>query len=102
MTAEWIYAGVLVILSFIFDLVPGAKDWWEKQPEEIKRWGWLIGSAGVPMALWALACYGNLALFGFKYQCDGQGLLNMAVLGIGAYWLSQGGHSLAKLSDGAY
>lgn len=102
MTAEVIYTGVQLILALVFDLVPGAKDWWERLPEEGKRWGWLLGSVGVPLALWALNCYAGIELFGFKYSCDQAGLIQMLILGWGGYWLAQGGHTVAKLSDRAY
>lgn len=102
MTAEWIYAGLLLILSFIFDLLPGAKEWWEAQSEHVKRWGWLIGSLGVPIVLWALCCYVSVELFGFTYACDQGGLIRMVVLGFGAYTFSQGGHAVAKLTGKAY
>ena len=102
MTAEWIYAGVLFGLSFVFDLVPGAKEWWEAQNEHAKRWGWLIGSIGTPVALWVVACYAGVSLFGFTYQCDQQGLMNMLGLGFAAYWLSEGGHAVSKKFGGAY
>lgn len=102
MTTEWIYAGLLFILSFVFDLVPGAKQWWEDLPKEAKRWGWLLGTLGLPIVLWLLYCYVGIGLFGFTYTCGQDGLMRMAALGFAAYWLSQGGHGLSKLSGRAY
>jgi hypothetical protein len=98
MSAEWIYAGLLFILSLVFDLVPVVKEWWEEQPTHIKRLGWLIGSFGLPLLLWVLNCYAAIELFGFTYVCDKDGLIQILKLGFAAYGLSQGGHSLAKLS----
>lgn len=102
MSAEWIYAAVLFILSFVFDLVPGAKQWWENLPKEAKRWGWLIGSIGAPVFLWVLACYARLTLFGFNYQCDQQGLMNMLTLGLATYFFSQVSHGVSKKTGKAY
>lgn len=102
MTVEWIYAGLLLVLALVFDLVPGAKQWWEELPKEAKRWGWIVGCTLVPIVLWWLACYAGINVFGFIYACDQDGFIRILALAWGSYVLSQGGHGLAKLSGRAY
>jgi len=102
MTGEAIFAALSFVLSLAFDLMPGLKDKWEALPEDKKDLGWLVASLGVPIGLWALACYAGVELFGFTYQCDTNGFVLILEVGLVAYGLAQGTHKIAKRFLGAY
>ncbi len=96
MTAEFIYTALNVALALALDLVPGLKEKWDGLPEESKRWGWLLGSLTLPIGLWVLACEFAFNPGGFDFDCSPNGMATAVVMGIAAYYLSQGGHALAK------
>lgn len=95
MTGEVVYAALAFVLSLALDIIPGLKDKWKALPKGTKEFGWLIASLGVPMGLWALACYAGVKLF-FEYQCDVNGFVVVMKVGLVAYGLSQGTHKVVK------
>jgi len=86
MTAETVAMIVGAIVSILLEVVPRLKDVWN-------GWEWrrltLLGlSLGVPLAIWALVCYANVAL-PFKVTCGGQGAFDAGVLGFITFLSSQ-------------
>jgi len=95
MTPELILAVLTFIMSLVFDLFPGAKNWWEDLPKETKSWGWLIGCLTIPVGAWMLHCYLNLTIIG-EYDCSANGFVLMIVVALAAYGLTQGTHKAIK------
>jgi len=82
-TLIWSIVGA--VTSLLVEVIPGLKETWNDL-----KWKPLImlGLAlGVPMVLWALSCYGGMAIV--DVGCEWQGAVNMLVAGFTAFLVNQ-------------
>jgi len=80
-----IWAVVTAIVSLLVEVVPGLKEKWNDL-----KWKPLIMlglSLVVPVALWALSCYGDMPFV--DVTCGWQGAVNMVVAGFIAFLANQ-------------
>ena len=89
MTAEWIAAGVGVLVSLLLEVVPGLAGWWEGLDGTWKRLGWLVLSLVLPLAVVGAGCAG-LELGVDGPACDVNGAVEALKLGFVAYFAAQG------------
>lgn len=93
-----------LLLSFLFEYIPGFSGWFEKKTSQTKKLlmlGFLAVSAG---AMVAIACGGLAELVGLSVTCDQVGILEIVLAFFGALGLgaatNQGFYSLTKKPDG--
>ena len=88
MTAEWIAAGVGVLVSLLLEVVPGLAGWWEGLGTW-KRLGWLLLCVVLPLVVMGAACLG-LDLGVGAPACEANGVVEALKLGFTAYFAAQG------------
>jgi len=89
MTAEWIAAGVGVLVSLLLEVVPGLAGWWEGLVGTWKRLGWLVLCVVLPLVVMGAACLG-LDLGVGAPACEANGVVEALKLGFTAYFAAQG------------
>jgi len=95
MPAEWIAAGVAVVVSLLLEVVPGLAEWWEEVAPTWKRLGWLVGCLVLPLVVLGLGCAG-LDLGVSAPACNADGVLIALRLGFAAYFAGQATYGVKK------
>ena len=89
------------IISHGLSTIPKLKDWWERQPDTVKRLGWLIGCFVVPLVLMALVCFADINLGVVMPSCDKDGWVQVVLIGGSTYFGGQGIYAVRKARNGS-
>jgi len=86
-------AGVIgFIVSVLAEVVPGFNTWWDKFV--YKRLALLLASVGVPLVLWALACFTTVSVPFTPDDCGVDGAVQAVLLGLVAFAGEQTGFNV--------
>lgn len=94
LTAEVVVSVVAGLIALALDVVPGLRQRWERLPDEVKRFAWLVGCLLIVSVPWLLYCLLGLYI-GVVVVCTPEGLVQVGRVAFAAYFASQAVHGVA-------